>query len=124
MKHQPLSTSETALLDALASYRIESMSLADRQEASISMTHISIECVSWQLQMQIMIHLRWVKLIASLTKLIASFAFLIAFHQRRIPVDCLKLLVPLIADGEHRTGFHANGLSTQSLTNGLFTVSL
>ena len=75
LKHQHLSTSDTALLDALGSYRPESMCLADRQEASISMTHISIECVSWQLQMQIKIHLRWDKLIASLTKLIASFAF-------------------------------------------------
>ena len=32
-------------------------------------------CESWQLQMQIMIHLRRDKLIASLAKLIASFAF-------------------------------------------------
>ena len=46
LKHKPLSTPETALLDAFCSYRPESMCLADRQEASISMTNISIECVS------------------------------------------------------------------------------
>ena len=42
LKHQHLSTSDTALLDALGSYRPESMCLADRQKASIRMAHISI----------------------------------------------------------------------------------
>ena len=46
LKHQPLSTSETDLLDALGSYRPESMRLADQQESSISIANISIECVS------------------------------------------------------------------------------
>ena len=53
LKHQHLSTSETALLDAFGRYRPESMCLTDRQEASISIANISIECVSCSSNMQI-----------------------------------------------------------------------